>query len=370
MIKTEKIEERLFTEEGVELKNSIIGYRKDHLNNGITLDKEMFQKRTETLTDDCFVKISDITILKSCQRDTVTNKRFPKLRKIGKTFNPVKYGRAQLAKIEGDPNLYIYDGLGRTTAAYCLGIKEIPCEITTFKSEAEVLIEFFEQHENEEKLSGWTKVHTVYHAPVEMQIGYFKNHYKQTVDIYRVLEKTGCVYDRLKAAKGKPKPSVESGLTRFRECITQKWSGNGSIKAGERESYALIKALQMINKLWIDHDRYNVHANLLAAIVYYATDGGYHVVTPSALQKGDGEDIKQINKRLQKLDDRLCKIAPNDILITQDEFWAQILHGADLMNKKVAEAGAAKIKSFCRGNHRDKYNQIITNHRAKYGIKY
>jgi len=367
MKKTEKIQDRLRSTEGLELENTISNYKEAHLSNGMTLDKDMFQKRRETLTDDCFVKISDITVLNSCQRDTVTNKRFPKLRKIGQKFNPVKYGRAQLAKIEGDPNLYIYDGLGRTTVAHCLGIEEVPCEITTFKSEAEVLIEFFEQHENEEKLSGWTKVDTVYNAPVEMQKGYFKNLYNQTVDIYHVLGKTGCVYDAFHATEDNP--CIESGLTRFKECITQKWSGNGSTKAGERESYALIKSLQMINRLWIERDYHDVHANLLAAIVYYATDGGYNVVTPSALHKRDNKDIKQINKRLQKLENKVRKIAPDGVMITQSEFWTWVLFAQDLMNKKVAEDGGRKLKSFCNKNHSDKYNRNIRTMRISDGIK-
>ena len=368
MKKIEKIQDRLSTTEGFDLKRLIESCRENHISNNLTLDKNMFQKRRETLSDECFIDINDLSILKSCQRDTVTSKRFQKLYKIGKTFSPVKYGRTQLARIEGDENLYIFDGLGRATVAYCLGIQHIPCEITKFKSEAEVLIEFFEQHENEEKLSGWTRIETVYNAPVEMQTGYFKNSHKQTVDIYHALSESKCVYDSFKATENNP--SVETSLTRFRECITQTWSGNGSTKAGDRQSYALIKTINMINRLWINEDHYEVHANLLAAIVHYATDGGHYVVTPSNLRKKDNTDILEINKRLQKLETRLRRIAPEDILITQSEFWTHLLNAEDLMNKKVAKEGGNKIKIFCRKNHSLKYEERIANNRTVYGFKY
>jgi hypothetical protein len=73
---------------------------------------------------------------------------------------------------------------------------------------------------------------------------------------------------------------------------------------------------------------------------------------------------------LQKLETRLRRIAPEDILITQSEFWMHLLNAEDLMNKKVAKEGGNKIKIFCRKNHRPEYEQRIANNREIYGFKH
>lgn len=358
----QKIQDRLVTPQGAKLKQTISSYIGEHNNNGLTLDENMFKSRIPTLSSGCFIDINKITVLNTCQRDTVTGKRLKSLLKIGKKFCPVKFGRVQLAKIEGDPNHYIFDALGRATVAYCLGIEKVPCEIIKFTSESEVLMQFFEQHDNEVQLSGWTRIETIHNAPPDMRAGYFKNSSKQTLDIYRVLDETGCVYDSLKATY--KKPSLESCLTRFRDCITKEWSGNGSTSAGNRPSYALCQSLKMINRLWIDHDHKNVHANLLSAIVNYATDDGNTVVTNRDLERGSTY-VKDVDNRLSKLEKKLLRIQPGGKTITQEEFWSTLLLCDSLMNNRVAIDGGAKIKRFVKKPFSKKYLVSVDRHRNR-----
>jgi hypothetical protein len=365
--KTEKIIDRLISSEGVQLKSKVSAEIQKHLNSGLTLDKNMFKAKVSTLDDECFKKINDLTILTSCQRTTITNKRLPKLIKIARDFCPIKFGRVQLAKIKGDPNFYIYDSLGRTVVAYCLGIEWVPCEIVHFSSQSEVLKYFFEQHDNEEKLSRWTRIEAIYNAPKSMQLGYFKRENNKVIDIFHVLGKTGCVYDSLKATD--KNPSVESACTRFKDCITKEWSGNGSASAGSRPCYALIQSIEMIKRLWISHEQKEILANFLAAIVYYATDGGFITVTKrDLLNKKNNKSVKEINNRLYKLEKKIRRIDPNNQLVTQKELWGPLLLCSDLSNSGAAIEGGSKIKLFVQKNFDKSYLKVVKksrNHKKK-----
>ena len=314
----------------------------------MTLDKEMFMKRNLTLTENQFIAIKDIRILKACQRDTVTHRRFRKLKNLGTYFDPVRFGRVSLAKIDGFEELFIYDALGRTLVAACLGIEHVPCDIIHFNSIAEVLEVFFRQHDNEVKISGWPMFEVIYNAPTSMHRGIFKNKINQINDIFRVLQKTGCVYDDFKADESHP--SVQSCLVRFRDCVTKEWSGNPrEIRAGDRASYALIQSLEMIKRLWINNDNINVRGCVLAAIVSYSTKGGVYQADSEDVSR-KSSDVRAIDSRLFALENKMRKFVIDGKVIEQKEFWSDILLFKNTMNGESATLGGPKIDKFVQSD--------------------
>jgi|TARA_R110002012_G_scaffold99984_1_gene238505 hypothetical protein len=242
---------------------------KEYCDNDIEIDDntiKFFIKSKPNLQQKDFVKIDDLYVDFTCQRNPFRKERIRRMRTIAEHFNGLKVKRAQIAKIDGDDRLYIWDAMGRTIIANCLGFEYIPADICHFRDKNEMREFFLDQDTLDEKIHNWERHEIILKFKKEECPRRFIRFYNQAIDIQNTINECG-----LSIWTGKRKQdqmSVEKCWGYIKKCITNAdISGNKGYNAGERNSYFLKSAIKILQKNFSTEKE--IEGQLLEALVSF-----------------------------------------------------------------------------------------------------